>query len=100
MDLKKISTYIAFSIRSGKIIFGVDNLMVTKKLPIVVIICSTQNEKVTNKIINFCNNYGIKYIKLKDLVLADIIGRDNCKVIGLLDNNLSTAVINEFEMGN
>ena len=97
MEIKKISSYIAFSIRSGKIIFGVDKLFVSKKIPLLVIICSTQNEKVTNKIIRFCSDNNIKYIKLKDLVLADMIGRDNCKVVGLLDYNLASAVIKEFE---
>ena len=97
MDKKKISSYLMFSIRSGKIIFGVDKLFVSKKMPCVVLICSTQNEKVSNKVINFCNTNRIKVIKLKDLILSELIGRDNCKVVGLLDFNLANAVINEFE---
>lgn len=100
MEIKKVSSYIAFSIRSGKIIFGVDKLFQSKKMPLLVIICSTQNDKVSNKIIRFCNINNVKVIKLKDLVLADMIGRDNCKVVGLLDYNLATAVIKEFQMEN
>lgn len=100
MEIKKIKAYLTFSIRSGKIIFGVDKLMTSKKLPIVVLICSTQNEKVTNKVIRFCESNNIKVIKMVDLVLADIIGRDNCKVVGLLDYNLANAVMNEFQVEN
>jgi ribosomal protein L7Ae-like RNA K-turn-binding protein len=78
----------------------VDKLFVTKKMPHVVIICSTQNDKVTNKVIRFCDENKIKVIKLSDLILAELIGRDNCKVVGLLDYNLASAVMNEFQMGN
>lgn len=95
MDVKKISSYLMFSIRSGKIIFGVDKLFVSKKMPCLVLICSTQNEKVSNKVLKFCNINKIKVIKLKDLILSELIGRDNCKVVGLLDYNLANAIINE-----
>lgn len=100
MEIKKIKSYLAFSIRSGKIIFGVDKLFVSKKMPYLVIICSTQNDKVANKVIRFCDENNIKHIKFKDLVLADIIGRDNCKVVGLLDYNLASAIIKEMEKEN
>ena len=100
MEVKKIKSYLAFSIRSGKIIFGVDKLFVSKKIPHVVVICSTQNDKVTAKVIRFCENNNIKVIKLKDFVLGELIGRDNCKVVGLLDYNLATEIMNEFQMGN
>ena len=100
MEISKIKTYLSFSIKSGKIVFGVDNLLKSKKTPKLVIICSHQNEKVTNKIIKFCENCNISYIKLKDLVLADLLGRDNCKVIGLFDENLITAISRELKVGN
>jgi len=99
LDIKKIKAYLSFSVRSGNIIFGVDKLMVNKKLPIVVLICSTQNDKVTNKVLRYCSDNNIKVIKLKDLLLADIIGRDNCKVVGLTDFNLAKAVMDEFQNG-
>ena len=100
MEINKIKSYLLFSIRSGKIIFGVDKLFESKKTPKLVIICSSQNEKVTNKIIRFCDENKIKFIKLHDLILGELISRDNCKVVGLLDYNLANAIVNEIEMGN
>ena len=97
MEIKKISSYLSFSIRSGKIIFGVDKLLECKKIPFVVLICSTQNDKVTKKVIKFCDDNNIRFIKLKNIILADLLGRDNCKVVGLLDFNLANAVIKEFD---
>lgn len=100
MRIDKLKSYLGFAIRSGKVIFGVDKLIESKKKPLLVIICSTQNDKVTSKVIRFCSSNNITYFKLKDLILGDIIGRDNCKVIGVLDTNLANAIKNEFQMEN
>lgn len=98
MRIDKIKSYLGFSIRSGKVIFGSDKLFESSKKPRIVIICSTQNDKVTNKVIRFCEEYDVKYYKLQNLVLGELIGRDNCKVIGVLDKSLSKAIIEELQM--
>lgn len=100
MKLDKVKTYLGFAIRSGKIIFGVDKLLESNKKSHLIIICSTQNEKVTNKVIRYAETNNIPYIKLGELVLGDIVSRDNCKVIGVLDLNLAIAIKNEFQMEN
>ena len=99
MDYNKIKTYLSFSIKSGKIIFGYDNLMSSKKNPKCVVMCSSQSDKVATKIARYCERIGIRLITFKDYKLADIIGRDNCKVIGLLDENLANAILNELDNG-
>lgn len=96
----KLATYIGFAIKSGKVIFGYDKLFEARKIPNVVLICSTLNEKNTNKIMEFCNNHTIKYYKLKELVLGEILKRDNCKVIGIIDKNLSNVISNEMDLLN
>ena len=98
MKVDKVKTYLGFAIRSGKVIFGVDKLFDSKKKVQLILICSTQNEKVTNKVVRYAKNENIPYIKLKDLVLGEMVSRDNCKVIGILDINLAQAVKNEFQM--
>lgn len=100
MRIDKIKSYLGFSIRSGKVIFGSDKLFEGKKTPKVVLICSLQNEKVTNKVLRFCEQNNIKSIKLDGMTLAELIGRDNCKVIGVLDKSLGDAIIKEFQMEN
>ena len=94
----KIKAYIGFAIKSGKIVFGYDNLIVAKKNPELVLICQSQNDKVTNKVINFCELRKIPCVKL-NFVLGDLIGR-NCKVIGIMDKNLSVATKKELKMEN
>lgn len=100
MNIEKIKAYLGFAIKSGEILFGYDKLVISKKIPIVVVVCSTQNEKVTAKIHRYCVNNDIKYFKLKDLILSELIGRDNCKVVGILNRNLASAIENELKNGN
>lgn len=100
MRSNKIKSYLGFSVKSGNVIFGSDKLFESKKKPKLVIVCSLQNEKVTNKVLKLCKENNITCIKLIDITLADLICRDNCKVVGVLDDNLAQAIIKEFEMGN
>lgn len=97
MRIEKIKAYIGFAIRSGKVIFGSDKLFESKKFPYLVLISSTQNEKVTGKVVRFCESNGSLVFKLSE-DLGAMIGRENCKVIGILDKDLSSAIINELEM--
>lgn len=98
MDTSKIKSYLGFAIRSGKVIFGYDNLFVTKKSPLLILISSTQNEKMTDKVIAYAMERKIKCIKLP-FVLEDLLGR-NCKVITVLDRSLSDAIYNELKVEN
>jgi len=96
----KLKTYLGFSIKSNNIIFGYDKLFENKKNPSLVIICSTLNEKNTNKVIDFCEKNLIKFIKLNNYVLSDLLSRNNCKVVGICEDNLSKVICNEIDMLN
>ena len=98
LNISKIKTYLGFAIKSGKIIFGYDNLLIAKNNPYLVLSCSTLNEKMNTKVNTFCNNRKIKCVNLLEVKLSDLIQRDNCKVVGIKDENLSNAILNEFKM--
>ena len=98
--MTKLESYLGFAIRSGKILFGYDKLFESKKSPKLVLICSSQNEKVSNKVLKFCENYNIICIKLSNLLLSNLIKRDNCKVIGIVDESLASVIRSELKMGN
>ena len=97
MNIKKISAYLGFAIKSGKIIFGYDNLFVSKKNPILVLISSDLSAKMSQKVIDYCNNKQIAYREL-DIPLGEIISRENCKVLAILDKGLTDAIMNEMEI--
>lgn len=97
MRENKISSYINFAIKSGQVIFGYDNLFVFKKKPRLVLVSNDLTEKMQNKVIDFCNEKEIKFVLL-ELSLGNLIARDNCKVLAILDNGLSNAILNEMEI--
>ena len=98
MEKSKLIAYLGFAIKSGKVIFGYDKLFETKKNPNLVLICSSLNEKNTDKILKFCEDKKIKVIKLEQLLLGDLINRDNCKVLAIADLNFATVICRELEM--
>ena len=100
MKDNKLKSYIGFAIKSNQVIFGYDKLFENRKTPNIVIVCSTLNEKNTNKIIEFCNNHSIKCIKFNSLILGELISRDNCKVIAICNESLSKVICNEIELLN
>lgn len=99
MRTKKISAYLGFAIKSRKAIFGYDNLFVSKKLPYLVLVSNKLAEKMKNKVFDFCkeNNITIKFL---DISVGELIKRDGCKVISILDKGLADAIMNEMEIEN
>lgn len=100
LNINKISTYAGFAIKSGKVVFGYDNLITSKKNIKLVLICSSINDKMYNKIQGYCDGKHIKYYKFDNEILSDIIHRDNCKMLGITDESLSKAIKNELKMEN
>lgn len=87
--INKVKTYIGFSIKSNSIVFGSDNILKLKKKPDVVIICNSATEKVINQI----KKTGFKCVMLKNILLSEILQRDNVKVIAIKNDNLAKAIL-------
>lgn len=100
MKENKLVSYIGFAIKSGKVIFGYDNLFKSKQNPKIIIFCKTLSEKMKNKLDLFAKSKKIKLLTLENFILSDIIKRDNCKVLGICDENLAKVIINEIEILN
>lgn len=96
MKENKLSTYIGFAIKSGKVIFGYDNLFKYKKIPKIIIFCKSLSEKMKNKLELFAISKKIKLLTLENFILSDIIKRDNCKVLGICDENLANVITIEI----
>ena len=89
--MSKLEALLGFSVKSGKIVFGFDNLCETRKNVKMVIYSPTTNDKIKQKLKLLCEH--------KDWILAEsidnleeVIHRDNCKVVGLLDRDMSNAI--------
>lgn len=93
----KAETYIGFSIKSGKIVWGLDNVLTCRAKLKLVIACSSLGENSLKKLLTYTTAKGIKVLRLVDRHLDDIVNKSNCKVIGLTDVHLAQAVINNSE---
>jgi len=97
LNTNKIKTYVGFAIRSRKIIFGYDNIVTYKKTQNLILVSSTVNEKVKGKINSFAENKNIKIVNLQGITVEELTDRDNSKIISIIDESLSNAIISQLE---
>lgn len=96
-NLSKIKTYIGFSVKSGKIIYGADTLIETKKRVKLIIVCKTLAKSTCEKVQEYASSKGIQVLSFDECLLEDIVNKKNCKVIGLLNKNLAQAIIDSAQ---
>ena len=59
-----------------------------------MVVCNTVGDNTNKKIKALCEYKEWKMVQLKDgIVLGEIIGRDNCKILGLTDKNLVKGIL-------
>ena len=87
-----IGSYIGFAVRSGKIIYGIDNIEASRKRKYALVLCITASGNLVKN--------AVRYAEINDIPLVttmhpleDIVYKHNCKIIALLDRNLAKAVI-------
>lgn len=92
--INKLKSYMGFCIKSNSILFGSDNIIKTKKKLDMVLFCSTASEKHIYPI----KNKGVKCVKLKNVLLSELVGRENVKVVGIKNFGLSKAILSFEDM--
>lgn len=85
--LSKIRSYVGFSIKSGKIIFGVDNIILKRSK--LILVDKSLSEVSRRKLNNYLEKSRIECIEMD---LAEIVSKENCKAIALTDKNLTDAI--------
>lgn len=86
--LKKISAYVGFSIKAGKVIYGVDYILVSKK---VKLIFASENlgRSGLNKLIKYAEDSQVRII-YRDV--EELTRKINCKAIGITHRGLAEAI--------
>ena len=96
MQNHKIKSYIGFAVKSNNVVFGLDNIMTSRVKVRVIIEDGTLGEASKRKLTNFLAHKDIPVVVLSDISLgSDILKRDKCKIIGVLEDNLAKAIIAE-----
>ena len=87
----KIEALLGFAVKSGKIVYGFDNLCETRKNVKLVLCSPTTNNKVKEKLKLLCDHK--KWVLAESIDnLEELIHRQNCKVVGLIDKDMSSAI--------
>lgn len=97
--MNKIISYIGFAIKAQKVIIGQSHLKRTDKKLFLILVCSSASENLINLAKNLAlkNECGLIITKPKLDILTNI---QYVKIIGITDENLSKAIIENKEMIN
>ncbi|MBR6788787.1 MAG: ribosomal L7Ae/L30e/S12e/Gadd45 family protein [Clostridia bacterium] len=93
--MNKLKSYLGFAVKSNKLIYGIDNIELSKRKKYVILISVDASENLHKKAKSYAEKYSIPFIKLNE-TLEELIYKNNCKIIALLDKNMADAVINTF----
>ena len=93
MQKSKVETFIGFSIKSGKIIFGLDNIEKYHKKIHLIVLSNSISDNSKTKVLNIASKREIDVLELEDS-LENITKRKNCKVLAITSFELANAIKN------
>lgn len=91
MELNKIKTYINFAIRSGAIIYGVDDI-VKSKLVKLIVVSDTLSENSKQKLEKYIINKKVEKLEIKKEIFNELLQNESIKIFAITDANLAKAV--------
>jgi len=97
--MNKIISYIGFAQKSNNLIAGQTPLKRTKSKLNLILVCSTGSENLVNLAKNLAVKHNCEYIVTK-IQLETLTNIKNIKIIGITDENLSKAIIQNKEIIN
>jgi len=90
--VKKLNAYLGFAQRSGNLVYGVDNIKAKEKKVIIAICDDSLSNNSYNKLSNIARRSNIT-IYHSDISIAELLGKTNCKAIGIMSKDLAKAII-------
>ncbi len=93
MDINKIKSYIGFAIKSGQIIYGLDNIEVYRKKIHLILVSNTISDNSLEKIQKLANQRNLDILCLDDSI-ENITKRKNCKILAITNFELAKAIKN------
>lgn len=95
----KVKSYFGFAIKSGNIIYGGDNVIVSRKRMYVVVCSKELNRTALKQVEETCKSKQIKLLFLDTSVIEELTNRNNCKCVAVCEPNLAKAIYNELSGG-
>ena len=95
--MNKIISYIGFANKSNALIAGQTPLKRTKKTLHLILVCSSGSENLKNLAKNLSVKHNCQYL-ITSNNLEDLTNIKDIKIVGITDENLSKAIIENKEM--
>lgn len=92
----KMTTYLGFCIRAGKISLGLDRATALKRAELMLW-DGTLSENSKEKAVKLQQKFGCKAIVCEGTELAVLLHRPGCKLAAVTDKNLAEAILCEAE---
>lgn len=93
MDEKKMFNYVSFAIKSGEVVFGIDNIKTAKVKPTCIILSKNASQNLKDSVLRFCEDKNVPYINLQEYEIDQLAHTTNCKVIGITNINIAKQVL-------
>lgn len=92
----KIETYIGFAIKSQKIRSGVNAIGTVKSGISLLVLCSSASDNCVKEAQKLARKHGARIVRSKKLI-EDIVGKENCKLVAILDENLAKGILDNLD---
>ena len=93
MDEKKIFSYVSFAIKAGQVVYGIDNLKITKNHIYCVILSKTASQNLMDNVLRFCEKHNIPFVCTVTHTIDELAHTKNCKVLGITNPNIAKQII-------
>ena len=90
----KVKTILGFAIKAGKVIFGTDNIATSRRKKYLTVVCRTIAKKNIDRIVAACP--GTPVITTVNFDLGQIVHKDNCKAVAIVDQQMANAIMNSY----
>lgn len=97
MSKEKLKSYLGLAKKANAIIYGKDSIKDFRKPIYCVILCVNASDKLKFHINNLCESKKINLKVLKSVSIDEMLGTENCKVIGVINPNFAKAILENEE---
>ena len=96
MNNAKINSYIQFAVRANKVVWGLDMIKASKQKPFIILYDKSLGANSKKQLDRYSQEKEVRLVELDENYLNNLLKRQNVKLIGLLDESLSNAIIDNL----
>ena len=94
---RKIATYLGFCIRSGKIVYGVDDAEKQKRGIQLILVDGALSENSLKQMKKVKEKFGCPMLATEENLLGELLHKPAVKAVSIKDKNLASAILSAAE---